>query len=54
MIISQRGGDFEFCSGLDLSIGFEKVNKESIELFLIETCALRILGPEAAVVFNLK
>ncbi len=54
MIISQRGGDFEFCSGLDVSIGFEKINKDSVELFLIQTCALRILGPEAAIIFNFK
>ncbi len=54
MIISQRGGDFEFYSGLDLSVGFEKVNKDSVELFLIQTCALRVVGPEAAIVFNLK
>jgi uncharacterized linocin/CFP29 family protein len=54
MIISQRGGDFEFCSGLDLSIGFEKAAKDSVELFLIQTCALRILSPEAAIILNLK
>lgn len=54
IIISQRGGDFEFCSGLDLSIGFEKANKNNVELFLIQTCALRVLSPEAAIVFNLQ
>jgi uncharacterized linocin/CFP29 family protein len=54
MIISQRGGDFEFCSGLDISVGFEKTNKDNVELFLLQTCALRILGPEAAIIFNLQ
>ena len=54
IIISQRGGDFEFYSGLDISVGFEKTNKDNVELFLLQTCALRILGPEAVVVLNLK
>lgn len=54
LIISQRGGDFEFYSGLDVSIGFQKAGKESVELFLIETCAFRVLAPEAAIVLNLK
>ena len=54
MLVSQRGGDFEFYSGLDLSVGFEKADKDSVELFLIQTCALRILSPEAAIVLNLK
>ena len=35
LIISQRGGDFEFCSGLDVCIGFEKELKEGVELFLM-------------------
>jgi uncharacterized linocin/CFP29 family protein len=54
LILSQRGGDFEFCSGLDVSIGFEKELKEGVELFLLQTCTLRILSPEAAIVLNLK
>lgn len=54
LILSARGGDFEFFSGLDISIGYEKENKEGAELFLIQTCAFRILGPEAAIVLNLK
>lgn len=54
LLISQRGGDFEFFSGLDLSVGFEKETKEGVELFLIQTCAFRNLAPEAAIVFNIK
>lgn len=54
LIISQRGGDFEFYSGLDVSIGFEKETKDSVELFLIQTCAFRVLAPEAAIVLGIK
>jgi len=54
LIVSQRGGDFEFFSGLDLSIGFEKELKDAVELFVIQTCAFRNLAPEAAIVFHLN
>ena len=54
LLISQRGGDFKFYSGLDVSIGYEKDAKDSVELFLLETCAFRTLSPEAAIVMNLK
>lgn len=54
LLLSQRGEDFEFFSGLDVSLGYEKELKDGIELFLIQTCAFRVLGPEAAVVLNLK
>lgn len=54
ILLSQRGGDFEFFSGLDISIGFEKETDKNVTLFLIQTCAFRILGPEAAIVINIK
>ncbi len=54
LMISQRGGDFEFYSGLDVSIGFEKETKDVVELFLMQTCAFRVLSPEAAIVLDIK
>jgi uncharacterized linocin/CFP29 family protein len=54
LIISQRGGDFEFYSGLDVSLGYEKESKDNVELFLLQTCAFRVLAPEAAVVLQIK
>ena len=54
LIISQRGGDFEFYSGLDVSVGFEKELEDSLEFFLIETCAFRVINPDAAIVLDLK
>lgn len=54
LIISQRGEDFAFYSGLDVSLGYEKEDKNGIELFLMQTCAFRVLGPEGAVVLNIN
>ena len=54
LLVSQRGGDFELFSGLDVSLGFEKETKDDIELFLIQTSAFRITGPEGAVLLNIK
>lgn len=53
LIISQRGGDFEFYSGLDVCVGFEKESAKSIELFLLQTLAFRVINPEAAILLNL-
>lgn len=54
LVISQRGGDFEFYSGLDVSLGFEKETKDGVELFLIQTFAFRNISPEAAVLIEIK
>lgn len=54
LLISQRGGDFEFYSGLDVCVGFEKELDESIELFLLQTLSFRVINPEAAILLNLK
>jgi uncharacterized linocin/CFP29 family protein len=54
VLISQRGGDFEFFSGLDISIGFEKETDKNVTLFLIQTCTFRIIGPEAAISIHIK
>lgn len=54
LILSQRGGDFEFYSGLDVSLGFEKDTDKGVELFLLQTFAFRNISPEAAVVVDIK
>ena len=54
LLVSQRGGDFTMYSGLDLALGFEKENKDSVTLFLIQLCSFKLWGPEAAVVIDLK
>lgn len=54
LIISQRGGDFVFYSGLDVAIGYETETADSLNFFLLETCAFRVIAPEAALQINLK
>lgn len=54
LIISQRGEDFEFYSGLDVSLGFEKETSKEIELFLLQTFTFRNVSPEAAILIEIK
>ncbi|MFP4486476.1 MAG: family 1 encapsulin nanocompartment shell protein [Campylobacterales bacterium] len=54
LVISQRGGDYKFYSGFDVSVGFEKENKDSISLFLTQSAAFRVLSPEASIVINIS
>jgi len=53
LVISQRGGDFELYSGMDVSLGFEKETSEGVELFLMQTFAFRSIAPEAAVLITI-
>lgn len=54
LIISQRGGDFVFYSGLDVQVGFESEEKDKLNFFMIESCAYRTIAPEAAIVVSLS
>ncbi|MGM0624044.1 MAG: family 1 encapsulin nanocompartment shell protein [Campylobacterota bacterium] len=54
LLVSLRGEDFEFYSGLDVSLGYENDSKDAVALFLMQTCAFRVLGPEAAVLLQIK
>jgi uncharacterized linocin/CFP29 family protein len=49
VVVSQRGGDFLFDSGEDLSIGYDAHDAESVELYLVETFTFRVASEEAAV-----
>jgi uncharacterized linocin/CFP29 family protein len=44
-----RGGDFLFESGEDISIGYERHDAESVDLYLEESFSFRVVTPEAAV-----
>jgi uncharacterized linocin/CFP29 family protein len=48
-VVSQRGGDFLFDSGEDLSIGYDSHDAEAVELYLVESFSFRVATPEAAV-----
>jgi len=49
IVISERGGDFLFDAGEDLSIGYEGHDAESVDLYLLESFTFRVATPEAAV-----
>jgi len=49
VVVSQRGGDFLFESGDDLSIGYHDHDADSVHLYLVESFTFRVATPEAAV-----
>ena len=49
VVVSQRGGDFLFDVGEDLSIGYETHDADAVELYLVESFTFRVATPEAAV-----
>jgi len=53
LVISQRGGDFIFYSGLDVQVGFDSESADALNFFLIESAAFRVINPEAAVRIDL-
>jgi uncharacterized linocin/CFP29 family protein len=49
VVLSQRGGDFLFECGQDLSIGYSGHDGEAVRLYLEESFSFRVATPEAAV-----
>jgi uncharacterized linocin/CFP29 family protein len=49
VVVSQRGGDFLFDAGEDLSIGYDAHDADAVELYLLESFTFRVATPEAAV-----
>ncbi len=52
VVTSQRGGDFLFESGQDLSIGYLDHDREVVRLYLEESFSFHVPTPEAAVALN--
>jgi uncharacterized linocin/CFP29 family protein len=52
VVVSQRGGDFLFESGQDLSIGYLDHDREVVRLYLEESFSFHVATPEAAVRLN--
>jgi len=52
IVLSQRGGDFLFESGEDLSIGYDHHEAEYVHLYLEESFSFRVITPEATVALN--
>lgn len=49
VVLSLRGGDFLFESGLDLSLGYAGHDGQNVRLYLEESFSFRVATPEAAV-----
>jgi uncharacterized linocin/CFP29 family protein len=49
VVLSQRGGDFLFESGQDLSIGYLDHDREVVHLYLEQSFSFHVATPEAAV-----
>ena len=48
-VVSMRGGDFLFDAGEDISIGYERHDAQTVDLYLEESFSFRAVTPEAAV-----
>jgi uncharacterized linocin/CFP29 family protein len=49
VVLSQRGGDFRFESGEDLSIGYLDHGRNQVTLYLEESFTFKVVEPDAAV-----
>ncbi len=52
LLVSTRGGDFCLTLGADLSIGFDHAEGDTVHLYITESFAFRVNGPEAVVVLQ--
>jgi uncharacterized linocin/CFP29 family protein len=48
VVLSQRGGDFLFESGQDLSIGYDSHDADNVNFYIEESFSFRVASPEAA------
>ena len=49
VVMSQRGGDFVFQCGEDISIGYASHDADNVNLYLEESYSFRVLEPDAAI-----
>ena len=52
VVVSLRGGDFQFESGQDLSIGYTSHDGQAVRLYLEESFSFHVATPEAAVALS--
>jgi len=52
VVLSLRGGDFQFESGQDLSIGYLDHDRDVVRLYLEQSFSFRVVTPEAAVLLK--
>lgn len=51
-VITQRGGDFLFESGQDLSVGYSHHDADTVTLYLEESFTFRVVEPDGAVMLS--
>ncbi|MGD9638025.1 MAG: family 1 encapsulin nanocompartment shell protein [Alphaproteobacteria bacterium] len=51
-LLSKRGGDFEFVSGQDISIGYTSHDDKYVNLYLEESLTFKVTTPDAVVIFK--
>jgi uncharacterized linocin/CFP29 family protein len=49
VVMSQRGGDFLFDMGEDLSIGYDSHDADAVALYIVESFSFRVVTEDAAV-----
>ncbi len=49
ILLSVRGGDFVLTLGQDLAVGYAHQDKQTVELYLTESFAFRVVEPAAAI-----
>jgi uncharacterized linocin/CFP29 family protein len=52
VVMSQRGGDFLFDIGEDLSIGYDSHDADAVALYIVESFSFRVVTSDAAVVLT--
>ncbi|MGH9126130.1 MAG: family 1 encapsulin nanocompartment shell protein [Acidimicrobiales bacterium] len=52
VVVSQRGGDFAFECGQDISIGYLSHNENEVRLYFEESFTFRVIEPDAAIVLT--
>jgi len=54
VVISRRGGDYEFTLGQDFSIGYYGHDKDNVDLYITESFTFRVIEPRAAIELRIK
>jgi uncharacterized linocin/CFP29 family protein len=54
ILLSRRGGDYEITVGLDLAVGYSSHDKNTVELFLVESFTFQVFEPSPAAEFKLR
>jgi uncharacterized linocin/CFP29 family protein len=49
LVVSRRGGDFRLDLGVDMAIGFDHADATAVHLYMTESFAFRVTGPEAVI-----